>query len=239
MFATAGIECAATLSRKGRGEERGAPFSALSKFERVRAIAVSPSAHQHATVLGCVKGKPAAPILHIVGLFDRPAEREALEALLAEPAIPGLTEAFHELSPAPCKARWNVAVERLRKLKLLLTEDRHQPGALNTHPLVRAHFGDRLKSLALSAYKEAHSRLYDFYRFYNLPEEFRTSSAYLLLELVAPDPRAKGMIAARIDRTARDNQRFGELKKATMLLNTKAFEKYISIFPPRNLEYMQ
>jgi hypothetical protein len=38
-------------------------------FERVAAIAVNPAAHQHAAVLGCVKGKPGfarcfAPLTH-------------------------------------------------------------------------------------------------------------------------------------------------------------------------------
>ena len=88
------------------------------------------------------QGEAETAILHMVGLFDRPAEREALEAVLAEPAIPGLTDAFHGLSASQRKARWNVAVERLRKLKLLSVEDRHAPGALDAHPIVRAHFGE-------------------------------------------------------------------------------------------------
>jgi hypothetical protein len=42
---------------------------ALLKFERVAAIAVNPAAHNHAAVLGCVKGKPGfarcfAPLTH-------------------------------------------------------------------------------------------------------------------------------------------------------------------------------
>jgi hypothetical protein len=36
---------------------------ALLNFERVAAIAESPAAHQHATVLGCVKGKPPPAVL--------------------------------------------------------------------------------------------------------------------------------------------------------------------------------
>ena len=85
-------------------------------------------------------GEVETSILHIVGLFDRPAEREALDALLAEPVLPGLTQAFHAITTGQRKARWNVAVERLRKLKLLNAEVRHQPGELDAHPIVRAHF---------------------------------------------------------------------------------------------------
>ena len=39
-------------------------------------------------------GEAETAILHMVGLFDRPAEKEALDALLAAPPIPGLTDAF-------------------------------------------------------------------------------------------------------------------------------------------------
>ena len=114
-------------------------------------------------------------ILHIVGLFDRPAEKEALDALLAEPAIPGLTDAFHALPPQQRRARWNVAVDRLRKLRLLNAEDPREPGSLDAHPIVRAHFGSRLKVRAPEAFREAHSRLYDFYRYQGLPQAFRRS----------------------------------------------------------------
>ena len=39
-------------------------------------------------------GKPEAAILRLMGLFDRPAEGGAVRALLAEPAIAGLTESL-------------------------------------------------------------------------------------------------------------------------------------------------
>ena len=48
-------------------------------------------------------GDAETAILHMVGLFDRPAEKDALDALLAEPPIPGLTDAFfyQPLTPRP------------------------------------------------------------------------------------------------------------------------------------------
>jgi hypothetical protein len=135
-------------------------------------------------------------ILHMVGLFERPVEREALEALIAEPAISGLTEVFHGLSMSQRKARWNVVVERLRKLTLLNGEDRHQPGGLDAHPIVRAHFGDRLKAQAPETFRAAHSRLYDFYRHQGLPQAFRTPEAYGVLAYMASFP--EGPLEERI-----------------------------------------
>jgi hypothetical protein len=54
---------------------------------------------------GGAAGEAETAILHIVGLFDRPAEKEALDALLAEPPIPGLTDAFYYHAPQPLTPR--------------------------------------------------------------------------------------------------------------------------------------
>src|SRR6202035_4840334 len=40
---------------------------------------------------------PELSILRMLGLFDRPADEKALEALLEPPAIPGLTESLIDL----------------------------------------------------------------------------------------------------------------------------------------------
>ena len=50
-------------------------------------------------------------ILHCVGLFDRPASGDCLEALRAKPAIPGLTDALVDLSDE----QWRRAVARLAR----------------------------------------------------------------------------------------------------------------------------
>ena len=42
---------------------------------------------------------PELSVLRMLGLFDRPADEKALEALLKSPAIPGLTESLTDLSP--------------------------------------------------------------------------------------------------------------------------------------------
>ena len=107
-------------------------------------------------------------ILSLVGLFDRPAEPEALEAVLAAPPIPPLTEAWHALSPQEQALSWGFALQRLRALKLISAEDPAHPG-LDAHPVVRQHFGRRLKEAAPEVFREANGRLYEHYK--ALPEK--------------------------------------------------------------------
>jgi hypothetical protein len=132
-------------------------------------------------------------ILRMVGLFDRPAPKDALDELLREPAMAGLTDAFHGIDAQERQERGAWAVRRLRALKLLNSEDERDPGALDAHPVVREHFAAELKASAPAAYTEAHSRLYDFYRFaflngLDVPDALRTSEAYGLLALCAAYP---------------------------------------------------
>ena len=106
-------------------------------------------------------GQPALlAILHLVGLFDRPASGDCLEALRAKPAIPGLTDAIVDLSDD----QWRRAIARLREARLLAPVDPSDPGALDTHPLVREWFGEGLRRANEAAWKAAHSRLYDHLR---------------------------------------------------------------------------
>ena len=49
-------------------------------------------------------------------------------------------------------------------MRLIAPVDPSDPGALDAHPLVREWFGERLKATNESAWKEAHSRLYDHLR---------------------------------------------------------------------------
>ena len=52
-------------------------------------------------------------MLRMLGLFDRPADEKAFEALLKPPAIPGLTEALTGLSTR----QWQTILARLRRAK--------------------------------------------------------------------------------------------------------------------------
>jgi tetratricopeptide (TPR) repeat protein len=109
---------------------------------------------------GWFQGQPELDILHMMGLFDRPAEGGALETLRAEPAIPGLTSELQGLSHED----WQYAVDDLRTARLLAQEDPHQPDTLDCHPLVREHFGGKLQEGNPDAWREAHSRLYEYYQ---------------------------------------------------------------------------
>ena len=83
---------------------------------------------------------PELTVLRVLGLFDRPAEEKAIVALLTSPVIPGLTESFTDLHPAA----WRAIVAKLRRARLVSSEDRHSPGQLDTHPLIREYFGELL-----------------------------------------------------------------------------------------------
>jgi tetratricopeptide (TPR) repeat protein len=99
-------------------------------------------------------------IMHIVGLFDRPASGNCLEALRAEPAIAGLSDQIVALDDR----EWHRAIGRLREVRLLAPPDASTPDALDAHPLVREWFGDHLKKTNEAAWKTAHSRLYEHLR---------------------------------------------------------------------------
>jgi serine/threonine protein kinase/predicted ATPase len=103
---------------------------------------------------------PDLSVLRMLGLFDRPVEEMALGYLLKPPAIPGLTESLTDLS----KTEWRMILGRLRRARLLAGEDPHNPGYLDTHPLVREYFGEQLRSKRPEAWKECNRRLFNYYR---------------------------------------------------------------------------
>jgi len=113
---------------------------------------------------------PELAILRMLGLFDRPADEQTLGALLKSPAIPGLTESLTDLRPT----EWQTFLAKLRRARLLAQEDRHNPGYLDTHPLVREYFGEQLRIQRTDAWEECNRRLYNYYRKLapGLPESF-------------------------------------------------------------------
>jgi tetratricopeptide (TPR) repeat protein len=64
---------------------------------------------------------------------------------------------------------------RLRRARLLAREDPHNPGHLDTHPLVREYFGEQLRSQRTEAWKECNQRLFNYYRALapQFPDSFR------------------------------------------------------------------
>jgi len=114
---------------------------------------------------------PELAVLRILGLFDRPADEKALDSLLTPPAIRGLTESLTKLSSTERRT----ILARLRRARLLAGVDPHNPGQLDTHPLVREYFGEQLRSQRTDAWKESNRRLYHYYRTLapQLPNSFR------------------------------------------------------------------
>jgi hypothetical protein len=119
-------------------------------------------------------GQRALAILRLLGLFDRPATADCLEALWKAPAIAGLTEPLVGLS----EAQRNVALSRLEAAKLL-TVNRDAAGtllSLDAHPLLREYFARTVRSPGFSRsgaaeppkggttsepWRAAHLRLYE------------------------------------------------------------------------------
>jgi Protein kinase domain/NACHT domain len=114
---------------------------------------------------------PELSVLRLLGLFDRPVNEKALEALVKSPAIPGLTESLIDLRPT----EWRTILAKLRRARLLAGEDPHNPGHLDAHPLVREYFGEQLRDRQADAWKECNRRLYHYYRTLapQLPNSFR------------------------------------------------------------------
>jgi serine/threonine protein kinase/tetratricopeptide (TPR) repeat protein/RNA polymerase subunit RPABC4/transcription elongation factor Spt4 len=114
---------------------------------------------------------PELAILRMLGLFDRPADEQTFSILLKSPAIPGLTELLTDLRPT----EWQTILAKLRRTKLLAREDPHNPGQLDTHPLVREYFGEQLGTQQKDAWKECNRRLFHYYQTLapQLPNSFR------------------------------------------------------------------
>jgi TIR domain/AAA ATPase domain len=99
-------------------------------------------------------------IMHMVGLFDRPATRRCLRALRNIPIINGLTDHIIDLDDK----KWQRAIARLREARLLAPPTPSMPEMLDAHPLVREWFGEQLKIRDVDAWHGAHGRLYEHLR---------------------------------------------------------------------------
>jgi Domain of unknown function (DUF4062) len=99
-------------------------------------------------------------ILRLMGLFDRPATADCVAALLAAPAIAGLTEPLVGLA----EEDWNSSLDALESAKLLAVHRAKGSGtlvSLDAHPLLREYFGQGLRATQPEARRAAHRRLYE------------------------------------------------------------------------------
>ncbi|MEA2206913.1 MAG: hypothetical protein QOE77_3689 [Blastocatellia bacterium] len=105
------------------------------------------------------KGLRALALLRLLGLFDRPATADCLNALWNGEAIGGLTEPLAGLTDA----QRNTALKRLDDAKLL-TVNRDASGALvslDAHPHLREYFARQLRTQQPDAWRAAHRQLYE------------------------------------------------------------------------------
>lgn len=101
--------------------------------------------------------------LQLLGLFDRPMQREEKRELFAK--------AVHAVPlRALTDAEWNKLEQRLENNGLLLGK-KGSFGRLewDTHPIIRAYFGEKFKENHLEEFKQAHCVLFDYYQ--SLPEK--------------------------------------------------------------------
>ena len=103
---------------------------------------------------------PELDLLRILGLFDGPVEETVIEALLADPPIKGLTDCLVR----SVGSAFGDAQATLRRSKLLAGESHHDPPRLDSHPLVREHFGEQLEKEHPDAWRAGHGRLYEHFR---------------------------------------------------------------------------
>lgn len=101
-------------------------------------------------------GTPELKLLQLLGLFDHPIETEVLQ-VLRQSQIPDLTENIDEKT-------WKVAIRDLREKHRLLSMHESRPDLLDCHPLIREYFGKKLREKQPEAWREAHTRLYEYYK---------------------------------------------------------------------------
>ncbi|KPA16096.1 ATPase domain protein, prokaryote domain protein [Candidatus Magnetomorum sp. HK-1] len=108
------------------------------------------------------KGKRALEILYMMGLFDRPATRDAIDCLLYDPSIEGLTDNIQNISSID----WKYTIDLLRTLGLFLPKDTYSDtneDSLDCHPLVREFFRENIKKENPDGWMEAQRRLEKHY----------------------------------------------------------------------------
>jgi hypothetical protein len=69
---------------------------------------------------------------------------------------------------------WRAILAKLRRARLLAGEDAHNPGYVDTHPLIREYYAEQLRGQRSDAWKECNKRLFNYYQTLapQLPESF-------------------------------------------------------------------
>jgi DNA-binding transcriptional ArsR family regulator len=109
------------------------------------------------------KGKRALAILRLLGLFDRPATADCLNALWSGEEIGGLTGPLIGIS----EAQRNITLKRLEDARLVTVNRESgskQLVSLDAHPLLREYFATRVRDGLPRAWRAAHRRTYEHLR---------------------------------------------------------------------------
>jgi tetratricopeptide (TPR) repeat protein len=98
-------------------------------------------------------------VLSLIGLFDRPAPPEAMDALLTDASMAPFTAQLENVQGED----WSAAVGALREMGLLSRAIPEWPGTLDAHPLVREHFREQVRSNDPEIWIHGNRALFDFY----------------------------------------------------------------------------
>ncbi len=99
-------------------------------------------------------------ILRLIGLFDRPAQPEAMGALLTDAAMTPYTGDLRHIGDE----NWDAAVGALRRMGLLNRPMLEWPGTIDAHPLVREHFRDVVRGSDPAIWMQGNRTLFGFYQ---------------------------------------------------------------------------
>jgi len=148
-----------------RKEQGGTTFKMLAAFENWFSRGGEAGARQLAA-------------LRVMGLFDRPADFDALREIRSWPAISDLTASLFdakirlfgwEFMRTPISnEEWNVAISFLCDCSLVSQSDHIAEGqqqTLDSHPLVREYFSCRIQADNPRAWRSAHRRLYNHLKY--------------------------------------------------------------------------
>ncbi|MGI9493161.1 MAG: hypothetical protein ACR2QF_12245, partial [Geminicoccaceae bacterium] len=120
---------------------------------------------------------PELDLLYVIGLFDRPADAGCIAALRMPPSILDLTGNLSSLD----EVGWRDLLERLRNLGLLAEASHLVHDELDAHPLVREHFGARLRDNREDAWKAGHDRLYEYLQ--TVPDQHQPDTLAVMVPL--------------------------------------------------------
>jgi hypothetical protein len=105
------------------------------------------------------KDKPEMLILKIVGLLDRPADKDVLNALRFKSRITGLSQELNALSGP----EWEKTLQSLRDKKLVFEYDPKRQIELDAHPLVREYFEEKAQENSPKLWLQGNEFLCNYY----------------------------------------------------------------------------